>query len=156
MRNVVTLTGRVGKAPIIRTMGNGDKLATFSVATAERWRDRQSGERQERTTWHQVTVFNKGLVKVIEGGNLRSGQFIQLVGTLVYDQYEKDGVTLTSAKVVLKSPSHFIDFLDIPRPKDEDMAEEPAEQPKPARAASKKKTQAPAPDTFDLDDEIPF
>lgn len=64
--NRVTLVGNVGQTPDIRNTQNGQKIASFSIATNETWIDRQSGERKERVEWHRVAVFNEGLVKVIE------------------------------------------------------------------------------------------
>lgn len=138
----VTLIGRVGKAPEIfeTPRGNG---ANFSFATSERWRDRDTGERKERTTWHRVTVYSPGLVKMIANGNLSQGQFVQIEGTLSYDQYEKDGQRHERAKILLNSPNHSIDFLDIPRPKDSDMGGRQENAPRESFSA-------------DLDDEIPF
>lgn len=117
----VTLIGRVGPAPEVFETKNG-KGANFSFATSERWRDRQSGERKERTTWHRVTVYSPGLVKMIENGNLKKGQFVKVDGTLAYEKWEKDGQKHERAKILLNSPLHSIDFLDIPKPRDEAMA----------------------------------
>lgn len=114
----VTLIGRVGPAPEIFNTKNG-KGANFSFATAERWRDRTSGERKERTTWHRVTVYSPGLVKMIENGNLKKGQFCKVEGTLAVEKWEKDGVKRETVKILLNGPHHGIDFLDVPKPKDE-------------------------------------
>jgi single-strand DNA-binding protein len=64
--NKVILVGNVGRDPEIRTMQNGGKVAQFSVATSETWRDKNSGERQERTEWHRVVIFNERLIEVVE------------------------------------------------------------------------------------------
>jgi len=64
--NKVILIGNVGKDPEIRTFGNGGKVANFSIATSESWKDKNSGERKEKTDWHNIAVFNDGLVGVIE------------------------------------------------------------------------------------------
>ena len=64
--NKVILVGNLGNDPEIRTFGNGGKVANFSLATSENWRDKQSGERREKTEWHRVAVFGEGLVGVIE------------------------------------------------------------------------------------------
>ena len=63
--NRASLIGRLGKDPEIRSMQNGDKVASFPVATGEKWKDKNSGEEKERTEWHQVVVFGP-LVRVIE------------------------------------------------------------------------------------------
>jgi len=64
--NKVILVGNVGNDPEIRTFGNGGKVANLSLATSENWRDKQSGEKKEKTEWHRIAVFNDGLVGVIE------------------------------------------------------------------------------------------
>ncbi|NEX91174.1 single-stranded DNA-binding protein [Caulobacter sp. 17J65-9] len=122
MRCNVQLTGRLGMDPEVFTMNSGKKGANFTFATSERWKDKQTGERKERTTWHRVTVFKPGLVKMIEGGHLQKGQFVLLAGTLQYEEWEgKDGGKCRDAKIVLKDVAHEIDFLDNKRPRDEAM-----------------------------------
>src|SRR6185436_15461029 len=64
--NRVQLIGNVGRDPEIRSTSSGTRIANFTVATSEQWRDRNSGERQERTEWHRVTVWADGLVKVVD------------------------------------------------------------------------------------------
>lgn len=63
--NKVILIGRVGKDPEIRQNGSGQKIANFSIATSETWKDK-SGERQEKTEWHRVVIFNQGLAEIAE------------------------------------------------------------------------------------------
>jgi single-strand DNA-binding protein len=64
--NKVMLIGNVGKDPEIRTAQDGSKLATFTLATSETWRDKQSGERKDRTEWHRVVIFNDKLAEIAE------------------------------------------------------------------------------------------
>ena len=64
--NKVILVGNVGQDPQIRTMNNGQKVASFSLATSDRWRDRTSGEQKEQTEWHRIVVFQPNLVDVVE------------------------------------------------------------------------------------------
>lgn len=73
MLNEVRLIGHVGRDPEIRTMPNGDKVASFSIATSERWKDRETGEKKEHTEWHNVVVFGP-LVKVVEDYVKKGGQ----------------------------------------------------------------------------------
>jgi single-strand DNA-binding protein len=65
-KNKVNLLGHVGIDPEIRTVSNGNRVASFSLATSDSWRDSTSGERVERTEWHRVVVWNQGLVKIVE------------------------------------------------------------------------------------------
>ena len=64
--NKATLIGYLGAKPEIRTLPSEDRVATFSVATSESWKDKESGEKKEVTQWHRISVFNEGLVGVIE------------------------------------------------------------------------------------------
>lgn len=64
--NLAILIGRVGKDPEIKSFQNGGKVANFSLATSEKWKDKNSGEKKERTEWHNVAVFSDGLVGVVE------------------------------------------------------------------------------------------
>ena len=64
--NKVILVGNVGQDPQVRTMQSGQKVVSFSLATSDRWRDRQTGEQKEQTEWHRVVIFNPNLVDVAE------------------------------------------------------------------------------------------
>ena len=64
--NKVILVGNLGKDPEVRRLNSGDQVVSFSVATSETWRDKNSGERKERTEWHNVVIFNENLGKVAE------------------------------------------------------------------------------------------
>ena len=64
--NKVTLIGNLGADPEVRTMGNGKKVATFSLATTENWTDKSTNERKESTEWHRIVVFNEVLLRVVE------------------------------------------------------------------------------------------
>ena len=64
--NKVTLVGNLGRDPEIRAMQNGDKIVQLSIATSDRWKDKNSGEQRERTEWHRVVIFNDALGKIAE------------------------------------------------------------------------------------------
>ena len=64
--NKVTLVGNLGRDPEVRTMQDGNKVVNLSLATSERWKDRNSGEQRERTEWHRVVIFNENLVRIAE------------------------------------------------------------------------------------------
>ena len=64
--NKVILVGNLGREPETRAMQSGDKVANLSVATSENWRDRQTGERREKTEWHRVVIFDQNLVEIAE------------------------------------------------------------------------------------------
>ena len=64
--NKVILVGRLGKDPVVRRMGSGDSVVSFGLATSETWRDKATGERKEKTEWHNVVIFNENLGKIAE------------------------------------------------------------------------------------------
>ncbi|MCK5273105.1 MAG: single-stranded DNA-binding protein, partial [Alphaproteobacteria bacterium] len=79
--NKVILVGNLGRDPEVRTMQNGGKVCNLSVATSERWRDKNSGEMQEKTEWHRVVVFDEKIVDVCER-YLKKGSTVFLEGQL--------------------------------------------------------------------------
>lgn len=79
--NKVTILGRVGKDPEIRSFQNGGRVANFSVATSEKWKDKNTGEKREKTEWHNVSVTSDGLIKVIES-YVKKGTNLYLEGKL--------------------------------------------------------------------------
>jgi single-strand DNA-binding protein len=98
--NRASLIGRLGKDPEIRSMQNGDKVASFPVATGEKWKDKTSGEEKERTEWHQVVVFGP-LVRVIEQ-YLEKGKRIFIEGAIRTRKWQdKDGNDFWSTEIVL-------------------------------------------------------
>ena len=84
--NKVILIGNLGRDPEVRSLGSGDRVASFSIATSENWRDRTTGERRERTEWHRISIFNDNLVKVAEN-YLRKGSKVYIEGSLQTRKY---------------------------------------------------------------------
>ncbi len=99
--NKVILVGNLGRDPEVRRTGNGDPIVSFSVATAETWKDKATGERKERTEWHNVTIFNEALGKVAEQ-YCKKGTKVYLEGQLQTREYtDKDGNQRKATDVVL-------------------------------------------------------
>ncbi len=99
--NKVILVGNVGQDPQVRTMQSGQKVVSFSLATSERWRDRQSGEQKEQTEWHRVVIFNPNLVDVAER-MLQKGTKLYLEGALKTRKWQnQQGVDVYTTEVVL-------------------------------------------------------
>lgn len=98
MINKVILVGNLGKDPEIRYTPSGMAVANFSVATTEKWKDKQSGEMQERTEWHRIVAW--GRLGEICGEYLSKGRQVYIEGKLQTRQWEKDGVTRYSTEVV--------------------------------------------------------
>ena len=80
--NKVTIVGNLGQDPEVRTTNTGALVVTLSVATSENWKDKQTGEKRQRTEWHRVVIFNQGLAK-IAGDYLKKGAQVYLEGQLV-------------------------------------------------------------------------
>jgi len=106
------LIGHVGQDPEIRSTQVGKKVATLSLATLERWTDKQSGEKKERTEWHRIVVWPEGLVGVVEQ-YVRKGSKIYLEGTLRTRKWQDDaGNDRYSTEVVLNGYDAKLWMLD--------------------------------------------
>ena len=100
--NKVSLIGNVGKDPEIKSFQNGGKVANFSIATSETWKDKNSGEKKERTEWHNIAVFNEGLVGVIER-YVKKGSKLYVEGAMQTRKWQdQSGNARWSTEVVLK------------------------------------------------------
>src|SRR5882762_1219267 len=100
--NKVILVGNLGRDPEIRSTQNGTRIANLSLATSESWRDRNSGERKERTEWHRVVIFDDKLVEVVEK-YLKKGAKIYVEGALQTRKWtDQSGVEKYSTEVVLQ------------------------------------------------------
>lgn len=96
--NKVILIGNLGKDPEVRYMPSGSAVANFSIATSEAWKDKSSGEQQERTEWHNITMY--GRLAEIAGEYLKKGSKVFVEGRLQTDKYDKDGVTHYRTKII--------------------------------------------------------
>lgn len=100
--NKVIIVGNLGKDPETRRMGNGDPVVNLRIATSETWRDKQTGERREKTEWHSVVIFNEGLAKIAEQ-YLRRGSKVYLEGQLQTREWtDKDNQKRYSTEIVLQ------------------------------------------------------
>ena len=100
--NKVILVGRLGRDPEVRTMQSGDKVVSFGLATSESWRDKATGERKEKTEWHNVVIFNDNLGKIAEQ-YLKKGSTCYIEGQLQSREYtDKDGNQRKVTEVVLQ------------------------------------------------------
>jgi len=110
--NKVILIGNLGRDPEIRSFANGGRVANLSVATSETWRDKQSGERKERTEWHRVAIFNERLVELAEK-YLRKGSKIYLEGQLETRKWtDQSGAEKYTTEVVLRQFRGELTMLD--------------------------------------------
>ncbi len=111
--NKVILVGRVGKDPEFKRFENGGEIANFSLATSESWRDKRSGERKEKTQWHQIVVKNEGLIKVIDD-YVKKGDLLYIEGQLETRKYDKDGKDHYTTEVVLSGFNSSLTMLTSP------------------------------------------
>ena len=101
--NKVTLVGNLGRDPDVRAMQNGDKIVQLSIATSDRWKDKNSGEQRERTEWHRVVIFNDALGKIAEQ-YLKKGSTVYLEGQLQTRKWtdQQSGQEKYTTEVVLQ------------------------------------------------------
>jgi single-strand DNA-binding protein len=151
--NKVILVGNLGKDPEIRTFPNGGRVANFSVATSESWKDKASGERKERTEWHRVSVLNENLVGIVERF-IKKGSKVYIEGQLETRKWtDKDGNEKYTTEVVLRPFRGEITMLDSKGGgSSSDAANDYGSEP---QAASSGGSFA-ASGKGDMDDEIPF
>ncbi|HEY5107362.1 MAG TPA: single-stranded DNA-binding protein [Caulobacteraceae bacterium] len=151
--NKVILVGNLGRDPEVRTLNSGDRVASFTMATSENWRDRTSGERKEKTEWHRVSIFNDNLVKIAEN-YLRKGSKVYIEGALQTRKYtDASGVEKQSTEIVLQKFRGELTMLDG-KGDGPERGEADA-----GNFSSGPRTQSAGPKenfTADLDDEIPF
>ena len=161
--NKVILVGNVGSDPEIRSFNNGGKVANFSIATSENWRDKQSGERKEKTEWHRVAIFSDGLVNVVER-YVKKGSKLYIEGKLQTRKWQdRDGNDKYTTEVVIQGFGGTLTMLDGRNDGarsggggggyNQDSGGGGYQNQGQSRSASAQ--EGPA-ENFDLDDEIPF
>jgi len=110
--NKVMLIGNLGADPEIRTFQNGGKVANLRIATSETWKDRNTGERQERTEWHNVAIFSEGLVGVVER-YLKKGSKVYVEGQLQTRKWQdQSGQDRYTTEVVIRGMNGGLTMLD--------------------------------------------
>jgi single-strand DNA-binding protein len=110
--NKVILIGNLGADPEVRSFQNGGKVANLRIATSEQWKDKNSGERQERTEWHTVAIFSEGLIGVVER-YLKKGSKVYIEGSLQTRKWQdQQGQDRYSTEVVLRGMNGTLTMLD--------------------------------------------
>ena len=110
--NKVILIGNLGADPEVRNFQNGSKVCNLRIATSETWKDKNTGERKEKTEWHQVAIFSEGLVRVAEQ-YLRKGSKVYIEGKLQTRKWQdQSGHDRYSTEVVMQGPHAKLDMLD--------------------------------------------
>jgi single-strand DNA-binding protein len=110
--NKVILIGNLGKDPEIKSFQNGGKIANFSIATSEQWKDKMTGERKERTEWHNIVINGDGLVNVVER-YIKKGSKVYIEGSLRTRKWQdRDGNDRYTTEVVVAGMSGTLTMLD--------------------------------------------
>lgn len=165
--NKVILIGNLGADPEIRNLPSGGKVANIRLACTDSWRDRNSGERKERTEWVSVVVFSDGLVGVVEK-YLRKGSKVYVEGSLQTRKWEKDGQDHYKTECVIQNFGGTLVMLDSPdagsssgRTPDFDSGNEgsnPSPAPNHRYSADKTRREIQPAPAFEggMDDDLPF
>ena len=110
--NKVIIVGNLGQDPEVRSFANGGKVCNLSIATSERWRDKQSGEQREKAEWHRVAIFAEGLVGIAEK-YLRKGSKVYIEGQLETRKWQdQSGQDRYTTEVVLRPYNGTLTLLD--------------------------------------------
>ena len=152
--NKVILVGNLGADPEVRTLPSGNKVVNLSVATSDSWRDKNSGERKEKTEWHRVVIFSEGLAKVAEQ-YLKKGAKVYLEGQLQTRKWQdQSGQDKYSTEVVLQGFNSNLTMLDGRGDSEGGFSgpRESSSRPEGRRPAAS----APAFESGGMDDDIPF
>ncbi|HVY51494.1 MAG TPA: single-stranded DNA-binding protein [Devosia sp.] len=155
--NKVILVGNLGADPEVRTLPSGNKVVNLSVATSDTWRDKNTGERKEKTEWHRVVIFSEGLVRVAEQ-YLRKGSKVYLEGALQTRKWQdQSGQDRYSTEVVLQGFNSNLTMLDG---RGDNGGESTGFSGPPAREgrgeSRRPAASAPAFEPGGIDDDIPF
>ena len=147
--NKVLLIGRLGADPEIKQMVNGKSVARLSLATSNTWKDKNTGEKKEKTEWHRVVIFNEGLVNVVQQ-YVKKGAQVYIEGQLTTRKWkdEKSGLDRYSTEVILQGFNSSFKILSSKNTQIENIKENNTE-----KSALPNDENIPS---NDLDDEIPF
>ena len=147
--NKVLLIGRLGADPEVKQMVNGKSVARLSLATSNTWKDKNTGEKKEKTEWHRVVIFNEGLVNVVQQ-YVKKGAQVYIEGQLTTRKWkdEKSGTDKYSTEIVLQGFNSSFKILSSKNSQIESIQENNTE-----KSALPDDANIPS---NDLDDEIPF
>ena len=145
--NKVLLIGRLGQAPIVRYMPNGEAVCNFSIATSETWKD-QHGQKQERTEWHAITLYRR--MAEVAGQYLKKGSLVYIEGRIQSRKYtDKNGIERTAYEIIGSE----MKMLGGGNDSGQQAQAAQAETPTPPRRQA---PAAPAQPVDDIDNDVPF
>ena len=147
--NKVLLIGRLGADPEIKQMVNGKSVARLSLATSQSWKDKNTGEKKEKTEWHRIVVFNEGLVNVVQQ-YLKKGAQVYIEGQLSTRKWkdEKSGQDKYSTEIIIQGYNSSLTMLG--------GGSRGIQNDNSSETISKNSDEASKIEQNDLDDEIPF
>tara|TARA_B100001175_G_C19323750_1_gene549039 strand:- start:5 stop:484 length:480 start_codon:yes stop_codon:yes gene_type:complete len=149
--NKVILLGNLGRDPDIRSMQSGSKMASFSIATSKRWKDKSTQEQKEKTSWHNIVVFGDGLVDIVEK-YVKKGSKLYIEGELQTRKWQdKDQNDRYTTEIVLQGYNCNLTLLDS-RNNTNNIEQQPASD----NQISDNSQQTDTSDSQDSDDDIPF
>jgi len=151
--NKVILLGNLGRDPEIRSMQSGSKMAAFSIATSKRWKDRNTQEQKEKTSWHNIVVFGDGLVDIVEK-YVKKGSKIYIEGELQTRKWQdQEGKDRYTTEVILQGYNCNLTLLDSRNQSNaiENQSDTPNES-----NSSDENFGSNDSDSSDLDEDIPF
>ena len=147
--NKVILLGRLGSDPEIRVSQDGNKIARLSLATSESWKDKDTNEKKEKTEWHRIVIFSKGLSDVAER-YLKKGSLIYIEGQIKTRKFtDQSGMEKFTTEIVLQQYNSTLTMLDN-RSGNLETVESPQ-----IENSMKENTSMPN-NKFDIEDEVPF
>ncbi len=161
MVNKVILVGNVGQDPEIRHTQSGSKIANFSIATTDSWKDRSTGERKTQTQWHRVVIFNENISNIVEQ-YVKKGSKIYVEGSIQNRKYTgNDGVEKNITEIVLTQFKGEIQLLDGKNQENSFNSNETSNETTSKSSTKKSSSKNTDNNDFnsvgeDLDDEIPF
>jgi single-strand DNA-binding protein len=144
--NKVILVGNVGQDPEIRSTQDGREIANFSLATSESWKDKNTGEKKEKTEWHRVVVFSQGLTSIVKN-YVKKGSKLYIEGSLQSRKWtDNQGVEKYATEVVLQNYNSTIQMLDSSRNSNNEMGS----------SNNTQKSRNSDIQVEEIDDEVPF
>ena len=155
--NKVILLGNLGQDPVVRTSQDGNKIVQLSIATSDRWKDRNSGEQREKTEWHRVVIFNENLSNIAEQ-YLKKGNTVFVEGQLQTRKWQdQNGIDKYTTEVVLGRFRGELAMIgsrsDSPNISD---TQDHISEHNASNEITQKDSNPPMGGAGDLDDEIPF
>ncbi len=150
--NKVILVGNVGQDPEVRSTQDGREIANFSLATSDSWKDKNTGEKKEKTEWHRIVIFSQGLVNIIKN-YVKKGSKLYIEGSLQTRKWtDSQGIEKFTTEIVLQNFNSTLQILDS---RDRNSSSDSYSAPS-SSGSSSQKSRGSDVTVEETDDEIPF